>query len=71
MAMIRYQSNRLALDIALKGWSKTHLARVAGVSPMTVTRACAGVPPVKPSTWAMLAHALGYPVSRYITLRRG
>jgi lambda repressor-like predicted transcriptional regulator len=63
--VIRYNRQRLAEDMALKGWTMAELASHAGVSPMTVSNVLSGQP-VRPPTVKKMAKALGYSVARYL-----
>jgi transcriptional regulator with XRE-family HTH domain len=61
-----YNVERMVLDMALKGWHGTDLARAAGVSSMTVTRFLRREA-ASPQTAERLARALGYSVRRYLS----
>ena len=63
-----YDIDRLAEDMAVKGWRAAELARRAGVSKMTTSRVFAGAPSAP--TMAKLAGALGYSVRRYLLSAR-
>lgn len=60
---------RLRDDMALRGWLPTDLARVAGVSDMTVSRFLRREAQTA-KTAAKLAAALGYSVRRYLISSR-
>ena len=64
-APIRFDSQRLAEDMALKGWTKEGLAKRARTSDMTVIRFLRGERQT-PQTAKKLAKALGRSVSRYL-----
>lgn len=62
---VTYNVQRLAEDIAAKGWTKLELARRAGVNDMTVIRFLRGDHQTAP-TAKRLAKALGRSVRYYI-----
>jgi transcriptional regulator with XRE-family HTH domain len=62
---VQYDIQRMAEDMALKGWTRQDLAAHAGVSGMTVTNFFSGKS-VRPPTVKKLASALGYTVKRYL-----
>ena len=62
---IEFDAQRMAEDMALKGWNKLDLANAAGVSDMTVIRFLRGESQTAP-TAKKLARALGYSVRRYL-----
>ena len=62
---IRFDSQRMAEDIALKGWTKLDLARRADVADMTVIRFLRGERQTA-RTAKKLAGALGFSVRRYL-----
>lgn len=61
----RFDTQRLADDMALKGWSKLDLATRAQVNDMTVIRFLRGDHQTA-KTALKLATALGYSVRRYL-----
>ena len=61
----RYDSDRMATDMALRGWLAADLSRVSGVSPMTVSRFLNGQTQTA-RVAIRLAAALGYSVRRYL-----
>lgn len=62
----RFNADRVAADMALKGWNNVDLARAAGISDKTVTRFLSGeVQTAK--TAQLMARALGYTVKRYFS----
>ena len=65
MTRATYDINRLADDMAAKGWLAADLARKAGVSKMTVSRVL-NSDSQSARTMAKLAEALGYTVRRYL-----
>lgn len=66
---IEFNTQRVAEDMALKGWSKLDLATRARVSDMTVIRFLRGERQT-PQTAKKLARALGYSVRRYLISAR-
>lgn len=62
---VRYDTSRLAADMALRGWLNTDLARAAGISVMTITRFFQGVQTARSAD--KIARALGYTVRRYLS----
>jgi transcriptional regulator with XRE-family HTH domain len=62
---IEFDAQRMAEDMALKGWNKLHLAQRAGVADMTVIRFLRGERQTAP-TAKKLARALGYSTKRYL-----
>lgn len=64
-----YDVSRMRVDIALKGWLPSDLARKARVSGMTVSRFLRGDGQTA-RTAAKLAKALGYSVRRYLIADR-
>lgn len=66
---VRFDTQRLAEDMALRGWTKLDLATEAGVSDMTVIRFLRGERQT-PKMAKKLALALGYSVRRYLISRR-
>ena len=68
-ARIAYDVDRIREDMALRGWMKRDLARVAGVSPMTVSNFISGHAQTA-KTAHKLALALGYTVRRYLISNR-
>jgi transcriptional regulator with XRE-family HTH domain len=65
-ARVTFDTEQLALDMAVRGWEQKDLAAAAGVSLMTVSRFFRGeTRTVK--TLAKFARALGYSVRRYLT----
>lgn len=63
--VVSYNVQRMAFDMAERGWVATDLARVAGVSDMTVSRFLRGERQ-SPRTAKRLAEALGYSIRRYL-----
>lgn len=63
--VVRFDAPRMAEDMALRGWSKTDLARRARVSDMTVIRFLRGERQTA-KTAKKLATALGYSTRRYL-----
>lgn len=63
--VIRFDTQRMAEDIALKGWTKVDLAKRARVADMTVIRFLRGERQTG-KTAKKLAKALGHPVERYL-----
>lgn len=55
--MIRIQAEELRYQAAVRGWDQRSLARAAGISEGTISRALAGSG-VRPSTLLRLARAL-------------
>lgn len=68
-AQVRFDAQRMAEDMALRGWSKLDLANEAGVADMTVIRFLRGERQTA-KTAKKLALALGYTVRRYLISRR-
>lgn len=66
---VRFDAQRLAEDMALKGWNKGDMAARAGVADMTVIRFLRGERQTA-STAKKLAAALGYSVRRYVISSR-
>jgi transcriptional regulator with XRE-family HTH domain len=66
---IRFDAQRMAEDMALRGWTKKDFAIRAGVSDMTVIRFLRGEYQTAP-TAKKLAEALGYSVRRYLISAR-
>lgn len=67
--VVRYNVQRIAEDMAVKGWTKADLARRADVADMTVIRFLAGrhqTPPVAKK----IAAALGRSVRHYLITGR-
>ncbi|HXG71478.1 MAG TPA: helix-turn-helix domain-containing protein [Gemmatimonadaceae bacterium] len=64
-----YDVARFRDDMALRGWLPTDLARVAGVSDMTVSRFLRREAQTA-KTAKKLAEALGYTVRRYLISSR-
>lgn len=62
---VGFDISKLEHDIAARGWLPRDLARAAGVSDMTVSRARSGQNK-NPKTWERLARAMGYTVRRYL-----
>ncbi len=65
----RFDCDRLAEDVTLRGWLPIDLARAAGVADMTVYRFLRGERQT-PRTAKKLAEALGHPLERYLIQRR-
>jgi hypothetical protein len=61
----RFDVDKLAHDMASRGWLAPDLARAAGVAAWTVHRALNGQR-MNPRTWDRLARAMGYTVRRYL-----
>lgn len=61
----RYDTAKMVSDMALKGWMPTDLARVAGVSDMSVSRFLKGETQTERMA-ERLARALGYGPRRYL-----
>jgi len=66
---VQFDSQRMAEDMALKGWTKLELAKRARVADMTVIRFLRGERQTAP-TAKKLARALGYSVRRYLISSR-
>lgn len=66
---VGFNSQLMAEDMALKGWTKLDLAQRAGVADMTVIRFLRGERQTAP-TAKKLAEALGYSVRRYLISSR-
>jgi transcriptional regulator with XRE-family HTH domain len=62
---IQFDTQRLAEDMAIKGWNKLQLANHAGVADMTVIRFLRGESQTA-ATCKKLAKALGYSIRRYL-----
>lgn len=62
---VSYDTAKMQGDMAERGWLNTDLARVAGVSDMTVTRFLRGEQQTA-RTAKKLAEALGYSIRRYL-----
>jgi len=62
---VEFNAQRIAEDMAIKGWTKLDLARRARVADMTVIRFLRGERQT-PQTAKKLAKALGYSVRRYL-----
>jgi plasmid maintenance system antidote protein VapI len=62
---VAYDVQRMAEDMALRGWLNTDLARAADVSDMTVTRFLRAEHQTA-KTADRLARALGYTIRRYL-----
>lgn len=67
--LISYDVDRLVEDMALRGWPAAEVARRAGVSDMTVLRFLRGECQTT-KTAVKVAKAMGYPVRRYLTVRK-
>jgi transcriptional regulator with XRE-family HTH domain len=63
-AVIKFNHQLMAEDIAERGWTPAEFARRACVADMTVYRFLGGVSQTAP-TAKKLADALGHPVRRY------
>lgn len=63
--VIRFNAQRMAEDMALKGWTKLDLARRAQVADMTVIRFLRGEHQTA-KTAHKLSKALGHSVRRYL-----
>ena len=59
-----YDTQKLQNDMALRGWLRTDLARIAGISDQTVGRFLKGEAQTA-KTADKIARALGYTVRRY------
>lgn len=66
---IRFDGQRMAEDMALRGWNPKHLSRIAEVADVTVYRFLRGERQTPP-TAKKLADALGYSVRRYLISSR-
>ena len=66
---MQFDAQRMAEDMALRGWSKVDLADEADVSDMTVIRFLRGERQTA-RTAKKLAGALGYSVRRYLISSR-
>ena len=66
---VQFDSQLIAEDMALKGWTKLDLANRAGVSDMTVIRFLRGQSQTAP-TAKKLAKALGHSIRRYLISSR-
>jgi transcriptional regulator with XRE-family HTH domain len=64
-----YDVQRMAEDMAIRGWTKLDFANAAGVSDMTVIRFLRGEQQTAPMA-TRLARALGYSTRRYILSAR-
>lgn len=65
MVPIRFDTDKIRLDMAEKGWMGVDLARAADVSNMTVSRFLSGE--TQSARMAgRIARALGYSVRRYL-----
>lgn len=65
---LKFDGERLRLDMTKRGWNSQELARQAGVTPKTVYRFLSGE--VRTAKMAkVLAEALGYPIDRYIIVK--
>lgn len=62
---VHFNTQLLAEDMAIKGWSKLDLANAADISDMTVIRFLRGENQTA-KTARKIARALGYSVRRYI-----
>ncbi len=62
---IQYDAQRMAEDVALKGWHKRDFARRSKVSDMTVIRFLRGERQTAKAAFA-LSKALGYTPERYL-----
>lgn len=62
---VSFNSQRLAEDIALKGWTMRDTAKASGVCDMTVARFLRGEFQTA-RTMTLLARALGRPAGRYL-----
>lgn len=63
--VVRYDTQLMAEDMAVNGWTKVILSRKARVADMTVIRFLRGEQQTAP-TAKKLAKALGHSVRRYI-----
>ena len=62
----KFDTKRIAADMALRGWNNSDLARATGRSPQTIGRFLSGdVQTAKVAT--AIAQALGYSVRRYFS----
>jgi transcriptional regulator with XRE-family HTH domain len=68
--MIRYNVQQISEDMAIRGWSKLDLSKVAGVSDMTIIRFLRGDNQSAP-TAKKIADALGHSVKRYLLSKTG
>lgn len=68
-APVRFDAQRMAEDMALRGWSKLDLAKRARCADMTVIRFLRGERQT-PKTAVKLSRALGYTVRRYLISSR-
>lgn len=66
---VRFDTDRLAADLAARGWLKSDLSARAKVSPMTVTRFFRGEFQTA-RVAAKLAKALGFSIRRYLLTGR-
>jgi transcriptional regulator with XRE-family HTH domain len=66
---VRFDSQRMAEDMALRGWNFKQFSRIAGVADMTVIRFLRGERQTA-KTAAKLATALGYQTRRYLISSR-
>ena len=66
---VKFDGQRMAEDIALRGWLPVDLARKARVSDMTVYRFIRGERQTAPMA-KKLAGALGYSIRRYLISSR-
>lgn len=62
---IHFNTQRMAEDMAIKGWNKLELANHAGVADMTVIRFLRGESQTA-ATAKKLAKALGFSIRRYL-----
>lgn len=60
-----FDVDKLARDMASRGWLAPDLARAAGVAAWTVHRALNG-DRMNPRTWDRLARAMGHTAKRYL-----
>ena len=67
---LRFNEYRLKTDMTEKGWNVMELARMSGVSHMTIRRFLEGGAQT-PRVGKKLADALGYPVARYLEKGQG
>ena len=61
----KFSVERVAADMALRGWNETDLARAAGLSSRTIGRFLSGQQTAKAA--GRIAVALGYSLRRYFS----
>lgn len=67
---VEFDIERLAVDMAARGWLAPDLARAAGLAAWSVRRVLRG-DRMNPRTWDRIARAMGYSAKRYVRVKKG